>query len=329
MPSDDRVRLALEALAGPARGFRSTLARTADEVGQLLRAHTASKDNTSARLAAELGPFARDRISVERFASVFPAAPGVNGGAAELVRRAHATLTGLLERGDDLFRVSLDGKSTLRDAVAARLADLGRAYGAARVARDAQAQLPPDRHAPALEQFPFARWNRAERRLAPPLVVEARGADLLAAGLAEFLDGHVKLVLVVSGETSPAPLARLIAPGSYVQQAGAAADLAGFAAWDGPGIAALVPETCGRFVHDPRAGRTAPERLRIEHLPEAPRKGIDGISVEQQADELALLRSLAQPTGAPAGGLAAGGAAPASPTDQLSAWLLAHTDLTL
>lgn len=324
MPSDDRVRLALEALAGPAGTFRATLARTADEVGQLLRVHTASKETKSARLAAELGPFARGRISAERFASAFPSAPGVNGGAAEVVRRAHATLSGLLERGDDLFRVTLDGKSTLHDAVAARLADVGRAYGAARVVSDAQAQLPPDRHAAALERFPFARWNRAERRLAPPLVVEARGADLLAAGLAEFLDGRVKLVLVVSGDTSPAPLARLIAPGTYVQQAGAAADLSGFASWDGPGVAALVPDGVGRFVHDPRVGRTAPERLRIEQLPEAPRKGIDGISVEQQADELALLRSLTQSTGAPAGGTA-----PADPADQLSAWLLAHTDLTL
>lgn len=329
MPSDDRVRLALEALAGPAGTFRSTLARTADEVGQLLRTHAAGKESRSARLAAELGPFARRRISVERFASVFQGAPGVNGGAAEMIRRAHITLTGLLERGDEVFRVRLDGKATLHDAVGARLADVGRAYGAARVARDAQARTPPDRHAAALERFPFARWSKAERRLAPPLVVEARGADLLAAGLAEFLDGRVKLVLVVSGDTSPAPLARLIAPGTYVQQAGAATDLAGLVAWDGPGIAALVPEACGRFVHDPRAGRTTPERLRIEHLPEAPRKAIDGISVEQQADELALLLSLSQPAGAREGGLGAKSSEPADPAGQLSAWLLAHTDLSL
>jgi hypothetical protein len=159
-------------------------------------------------------------------------------------------------------------------------------------------------------------------------VVEARGADLLAAGLAEFLDGHVKLVLVASGDTSPAPLARLIAPGTYVQQAGASPNLAGFVAWEGPGIAALVPEGCGRFVHDPKAGRTASERLRIEHLPDPPRKGIDGISVTQQADELALLASLSQPTGIPVRGAAAAAQPAADPAEQLSAWLLAHTDLT-
>jgi len=328
MPSDDRARLALEALAGPVQAFRSTLARTADEVAQLVQVHSATRETRSVRFAAELGPFARGRISTERFAALLETQPRVNGAAAEVVRRAHGTLKGLLERGDDLFRLSLDGKLSLHDAVAARLADLGRAFGAARVARDVQAQLPPDRHAPALERFPFAQWNRAERRLAPPLVVEARGADLLAAGLAEFLDGRVKLVLVVTGDASPAPLARLIAPRTYVQQTGAASDLAGLASWDGPAVAALVPSGACRFLHDPQAGRTTPERLRIDHLPaEPPRKGIDGISAAQQADELAMLQSLSQPAGIPAGAQS-GGTAPADPAAQLAAWLLAQTDLT-
>lgn len=329
MPSDDRVRLALEALAGPLQAFRSTLARTADEVGQLLRSRTATKQARIARFAAELGPFAGGRIAVDRFAQVLESRPGVNGGAAEVVRRAHGVLTGLVERGDDLFRVTVDRNTTLRDAVAARLADLGRAFGAARVARDAQAGAPPDRHAPALERFPFGQWNKAERRLAPPLVVETRGADLLAAGLAEFLDGRVKLVLVVTGEASPAPLTRLIAPSTYVQQAPAVSDLAAFAAFDGPGVAALLPEAAARFVHDPHSGRTAAERLRIAYLPvDAPKKGIDGISAAQQADELAMLASFSQPAAAAAPDQAAGGAPAANPVDQLAAWLLAQTDLT-
>ncbi len=329
MPSDDRVRAALEALAGPVQAFRSTLARTADEVGRLLRAHSTTKEAKGARLAAELGPFAQGRIAVDRFASVLEHQPAVNGGAAEVVRHAHRTLTELLGRGDDLFRVTVDRTAGLHDAVAGRLADLGRAFGAARVARDAQGGAPPDRHGAALERFPFAQWNRAERRLAPPLLIEVRGAELWAAGLAEFLDGRVKLVLLVSGEVSPAPLARLIAPSTYVQQASAASDLASFVSWDGPGVAALMPESAGRFVHDPKAGRTAAERLRIEHLPaEPPRKGIDGISADQQADELAMLVSLSQPTSAAAGGQPAGASAPSDPVDQLAAWLLAQTDLS-
>jgi hypothetical protein len=89
-----------------------------------------------------------------------------------------------------------------------------------------------------------------------------------------------------------------------------------------------VPEGAARFVHDPKAGRTAGERLRIDHLPaDAPRKAIDGISAAQQADDLAMLVSLSQ-AGAGTGAPAAAGSAPANPVDQLASWLLAQTDLT-
>lgn len=326
MPSDDRVRAALEAVSGPTQAFRSTLARTADEVGQLLRARATTTDAKLTRFAAQLGPFARGRVSVERFAQTFDHQPSVNGGAAELIRRSHDTLVELLNRGENLFRVTVDPGTVLRDAVATRLADLGRAFGAAHVARDAQSGVPTDRHAPALERFPLSQWNRSERNLAPPLVIEVRGADLWAAGLAEFLDGRVKLVLVVTGDASPAPLARLITPSVYVQQAATASELASLVSWDGPGVAALVPETAARFVYHPKAASAA-ERLRVAYTPaEPPRKAIDGMSAAQQADELAMLAALAQPIAAaptqPAG------AAPAvtDPAELLAAWLLAQTN---
>jgi hypothetical protein len=325
MPSDDRVRDALKALAGPAQAFRSTLARTADDVGHLVRMRAATKEARAAGFAAELGAFAGGRIAVDRFAQAFAHQPSVNGGAVAVIRRAQDTLVALLDRGEDLFRVIVDQGTSLRDAVATRLADLGRAFGAARVARDAQAGAPTDRHAPALERFPFAQWNRAERNLAPPLVVEVRGADLWAAGLAEFLDGHLKLVLVVTGDTSPAPLARLITPNIYVQQTGAASELLSLAAWDGPAVAALVPETAARFVHDPKAGRSSAERLRVAFVPAAPRKAIDGISAAQQADELAMLAALGQPTAAMAAP-PPGTPAAADPADLLAAWLLAQAN---
>jgi len=327
MPSDDRVRGALEALSGPAQAFRSILARTADEVGQLLRSRAATTEAKTARFAAELGPFARGRVAVERFAQTFDYQPSVNGGAAELIRRSHDTLVGLLDRGDDLFRVTVAPGTALRDAVAMRLADLGRAFGAARVARDARSGVPTDRHAPALERFPFAQWNRSERHLAPPLVIEVHGADLWAASLAEFLDGRVKLVLVVTGEASPAPLARLITPSVYLQQAAAASELGGLVSWEGPGVAALVPETAARFVYDPKATGSPAERLRVAYVPaEPPRKAIDGISAAQQADELAMLAALAQPT--PVAAPAPAGAAPtaADPAELLAAWLLAQAN---
>jgi len=327
MPSDDRVRAALEVLSGPTQAFRSTLARTADDVSRLLRARAATKEAKTASVAAELGPFARGRIAVERFAQTFDYQPSVNGGAAQVIRRSHDTLAALLDRGEDLFCVTVDQGASLRDAVATRLADLGRAFGVARVARDAQSGAPTDRHAPALERFPFAQWNRAERNLAPPLVIEVRGADLWAASLAEFLDGHVKLVLVVTGDASPAPLARLIAPSIYVQQAGSASELAGLVSWDGPGVAALVPETAARFLYDPKAGRSSAERLRVAHLPtEPPRKAIDGISAAQQADELAMLAALAQPTPVAATEQAGAARAAADPAELLAAWLLAQAN---
>jgi hypothetical protein len=325
MPSDDRVRDALNALTGPAQAFRSTLARTADGVGQLVRVRAATKEARAARFAAELGTFAGGRIAVDRLAQTFEHQPSVNGGAAAVLRRSHETLVALLNRGEDLFLVTVDQGTSLRDAVATRLADLGRAFGAARVARDAQSGAATDRHAPALERFPFAQWNRAERNVAPPLVIDVRGADLWAAGLAEFLDGHLKLVLVVTGDASPAPLARLITPNVYVQQASAASELAGLSASDGPGVAALVPDTAARFTHDPKAGRSPSERLRVAFMPAAaPRKAIDGISAPQQADELAMLAALTQPM-APATEARAGAAATADPADLLAAWLLAQT----
>jgi len=53
----------------------------------------------------------------------------------------------------------------------------------------------PDQHNHFLSALPFRKWNRAERQLAPPLVVELEAEDLLPAGLGEFLDGNVKRVL--------------------------------------------------------------------------------------------------------------------------------------
>jgi hypothetical protein len=118
----------------------------------------------------------------------------------------------------------------------------------------------------------------------------------------------------------------LITPGIFVQQAALASELPGLASWDGPGVAALVPETAARFTHNPRAGRSPAERLQVAFLPPAaPRKALDGISPAQQADELAMLTALAQPVPAtPATPAAA--PATANPADLLAAWLLAQAN---
>ena len=110
-----------------------------------------------------------------------------------------------------------------------------------------------------------------------------------------------------------------------------------FAAWDGPGIAALMPEQAARFVHDPAAGTAPWDRLSIGSVPlDDPTRPVGGFSARQQVEELRQLTELAagpsptaiaraEPTAAaPAGDPEA----PPDPVDKLAAWLLNQADLT-
>jgi hypothetical protein len=113
---------------------------------------------------------------------------------------------------------------------------------------------------------------------------------------------------------------------------------------DGPAIAAWCRRAAARFVHRPGpAEATLAARLEILHLPAAePREAVGSFSPFQQAEELALLRSLATPPAGerpgrfatpapPAGGTPAAPAAapaePADPAERLAAWLLRQADL--
>jgi hypothetical protein len=165
-------------------------------------------------------------------------------------------------------------------------------------------------------------------------VVEIDGADLRAGELAEFLDGNMKIVLVVRGESSPAPLARLVTPSTFVLQTSDETGFERFAAFEGPAVAALVPESAARFMHDPAAGQGAGDRLDVIHLPEEmPKKTLGGMSVRQQIDELEQLKVLASCSGEPVA--TTDGAEPVAermvsdhPVDQLAAWLLSQADLS-
>jgi hypothetical protein len=205
----------------------------------------------------------------------------------------------------------------------------------------------PDEHGRLLGPLPFRAWNRFERELAPPVVVEVEPDDLLVAGLGEFLDGLVKLVLVVRGATAPAPLARLVTPGTYVVQTADPAEVHGLAEAPHPGVALLFDEERedqARFVHDPGAGVAPWQRLRIAHLPARPGVG-RGRTRPLWSEELEHLETMARepaggvapPTGSSDASLgramaapASGEAASAEPTsaDRLAAWLLSQTDLT-
>ena len=176
--------------------------------------------------------------------------------------------------------------------------------------------------------------RRAERQLAPPLVVEVEPDDLLPAGLGEFLDGQVQIVLVVKGMTTAAPLARLITPGTYVVQTADPTDLAGLAKSPHPGVALLFDEERpgqARFVHDPDAGDSPGARITLMHMPEPADVG-RGRRAPIWLEELDHLQALARGGQAPTPAadveveMAAG--EEATDADQLAAWLLNQTDLS-
>lgn len=348
MRSDDRTQLALVALDAPRARFRTAVAVARDQMAAWLAAHRAPSGGGVPSIANELGRFASGRIDGSRFAGVFAAGTELADGTSERIEQCIEVLDGLLARGDDLFTCNVPSGGDLRDAVDAAFAEAGRAFGAVLAFQAAKTKTwRADHHAGLMKRFPFGRWNRAERQLAPPLVVEVDGADLRGEQLADFLDGHVRLVVVVRGASAPAPLAGLITPGLLVMQTDDVADLAAVAAADAPAIAALIPEGAARFVHTPHAGASLRDRLHMTHLPaQAPTHALGPRSAAQQREELALLAELSRwpETAAAAGSLETGAAAqgaaaavaatlpaaPAgvSPVDALTSWLLGAAGFT-
>ncbi|UCD24468.1 MAG: hypothetical protein JSW51_00685 [Gemmatimonadota bacterium] len=330
MPSDERIDLALQALSAQTRSFQSALANTIEQIRSFQASHVSPTDGKATRLQEELGPFAENLIDADKFSSLFVDSRKLDTLTLETIDKALQTLSDLMSRGEALFVVEVAQGENLRDRVAGALEDRGRAFGAARVFEMSKfGRFPDNEHARSLGSFPFHRWSRGERRMAPPLVVSVDGADLRAAGLAEFMDGLEKLVLVVRNESTPVPLVRLITPGTFVQQTVDAADLSKLAAWNGPGVAALVPESAARFVHDPGAGADASARLKIQSLPEERRrKPVGGVSVSQQSEELLQLNSLAgQVSVKQVAEPVASANLSSDPVDKLAAWLLSQADL--
>jgi hypothetical protein len=324
MQSDDRVALAIDAVAGNAEAFRSAIATTVEQVRCFLAEQGSSPNGRVERFTAELGSFAVDRIDTERFARLMAHDNGISGIAVKRIERAFEILSGLIAEKESLFHVRIQQGGDLRDAVAEAMRHLGTAFGAARVVTLSRSgDYEGAEHAKLLKSFPFERWNSAERQLAPPLVVELRGSDLRPAGLADFLDGAQKVVLIVTGECPPAALVRLVSPGIFVLQTVDGNGLDRLTAWDGPGVVALVPDSAARFIHDPSAGGALGDRVRVNFLPDAsPRRTIAGLSAAQQADELAQLTVLSTlASGVPAG-VADAAAVPADPAEKLAAWLL-------
>jgi hypothetical protein len=160
-------------------------------------------------------------------------------------------------------------------------------------------------------------------------VIALDGADLHPAGLAEFLDGNLKIVLIARGETSPAPLVRLITPHAFVAQTDDPAVVERLGKVDGPGIAALMPPHTARFVHDPAGGAALGQRLTVGEVPSLDGKKRSGpFTAAQQREELEQLKALQAAAAAPTNGALVSGAAGADPVDKLAAWLLQQADLS-
>lgn len=350
MPSEARTpeRELLEILAPAREAYHSAVLSATETLRGLLRSR--GPEGAAERLAGELGPFMAGRVDTERLARVLGSGPGTSSEAAPILERATARLAELAWTPEATFRVAVPPGGDLRDAVRDALAALGRAFGAARAAELARSgAYHAQEHDALLEEYPFRRWTAAERRLAPALLVRVQGADLRPAGLSDFLDGEMKLVLDVEGRSSAAPLARLVTPGLMVVQTTDADDLERVLEVEGPAVVALFDDDAGAvsFVHDPAVGNLPWERLEVAGDLDELRDRLEADDPRSRKDragreELAHLVALASgpaavgragsgPVGPGGGGASAAAdgddAAGAPATDRLAAWLLASTDL--
>jgi len=324
MPSDDRLALARAAIAKPLAVYRSAVVSSLERVRGVL-----SSAGGPSRLELELGAFARGRIDVDRFSALIRGS-NLDAGARARITHAAAVLEELAALRDDGFLVDLRSGGSLDLVVSSTLATLGRAFGAA-VAADLvrTARYRPSDHDLLTLAWGFEHWTREERRHAPPLIVTLDAEDVRPETLAHLIDGSIHIVLVVRGSCAPAPLVRLITPGTLVLQTRDATGLDRFGAYDGPAIAALVSDDAATFIHDPERGASPWQRITIWNHPTTEhRKSIGGISPRQQREELAQLDAIAErPTlsSTPVDALAPAGAG--DPTERLASWLLAQSGL--
>jgi hypothetical protein len=329
MPSDavhlDTVRAALGRLWTE---YRQAAAIAADEVDVMLRtARDATSANPAPAFGASLGSLATTHFDIGKLAPLFSEDTALRGPALDAAEAAAGTLRDV-SREADPGMVELPAGGRLAEAVGTALARVGRAYGAAHVVALARTgRFERAAHAPWLQAYPFAKWTRRERQIAPPIVVTLGGADFQAGGLAEYLDGAVKLVLLVRDDVAPpAPLVRLITPGVYLAQTHDGAQLAKLVDWTGPGVVAWVPAGAAAFVHDPAAGPSLGARLNVLADPPAPRRGLGTLSAAQLTEELRQLEAIAGLGVAGAAGTPLTGTSE-NPVDRLAAWILGQADL--
>jgi hypothetical protein len=332
MPSDVHsatvVELVRKALAPAQHTFCAAVENALARGEAWWNEQAATDVDRATRVSAELGAFAADRVDPRHFAALLARPRAMTPEVRKEMKRALDALREACAAAD-VTNVSIDADDSLAAVIDDALAEAGRAFAAARVIEHVRADHKSTKPAPAVVHLPFQSWARAERRSAPPLVVTVAGADLHAGALGEYADGRQKIVLIVEGACPPAALVRLVTPGTFVMQTSDVAALDRMVQFDGPAIAAIVPESAASFTHDPAAGAEQWQRLSIERLPSPPFAPVPGMSAWQLREDVRQLEALAA---APAGrAIPPGAPAPADApdaVDQLASWLLGQADLT-
>lgn len=318
MPSEDKLNTALHYVAAERDAFRSALAATLEQVRGIMAA--GHNGDAHERPGAELGAFAAGRIRIDRFPDAGARDGKLKKSVLNSIRHAQQLLTATTSIGDPLHIVEVPDNGDLLAAVQDALATAGRAFAAAyaieliRTGREENGK-----EETLLGPLPSDRWTRAEREVAPPMVVRVNGNDLRASGLEDLLQGNQKIVLLVDGAAPPAALVRLITPGVFVMQCRTIEELARLQQVPGPAIAAVVEEPAATFVFD--------GTLHVDYVPqEPPRRPTRTLTVFRQKEDLEWLKQLANAATVPA---------PASPEaadtvvpgDKLAAWLLRQVEL--
>lgn len=323
MPSDERSTVALQALRESMDRYRGTVQVAAERVDAWLA--SLADDPAHERVASALGGFAAGRIDIERFSTLWSDRPVLDEGERAMVRRAAAILREHATLPDERFHMEVPPGGRLNLALANVLGDLGRAFGAMLVSELVRGgRYDAAEHAVVLHGLPRYRWTRAERSVAPPVVIEIDGADLWAGEVAQFADGAQKIVFVVRAPSPPVLLGRLITPGTLVMQTTRPESLAAAMKTPGPAIAALMPEGSAEFVHLPDPALQLHQRLTVSFSPQGTRKAVQAWSAWQQEEEMRQLLAMVAP---PVPAIAASGNGAADPVDRLAGWLLAQAKL--
>jgi hypothetical protein len=330
-------------LSSAGEAFRASLASALEEARSGLARLQASGNGRPARVAEELGAMALGPLDAERFAALLDPADTVDPRHLRRYQEAVNVLQSAVAGASRLEEVEAPPRESLRDVVDQALERRGRAFGAVRtLALLRSGGFREDEHSHLLEGLPFRQWRSLERDLSPPLIVHVDGSALeTVAGLAEFLDGSQKIVLFVREPSPPAPLVRLLASGAMVLQTNQEEELAALEGFEGPAIAARMPDTAARFEYRPDSPGEGGDNLTVHHLPDtSPRAWIGGMSPRQQQSDLHLLqaweRRLQAPSRPPASGASDAGTDPgevptpnaeSDPAERLAAWLLSQAEL--